>query len=60
MTNRLNNMENDIGMHEQYMRDQARKLSKKHGKLATAGRTPVRIDKKTVIFRKNRYGNLDN
>jgi len=45
-------MENDLGMYEQHMRDVARRLSKKHGDRATEGKTPVRIDRKTVVYKK--------
>ena len=50
--NRINNEENDIGMYEHRLRDQARRLSQRYSKLSTEGRVAIRIDSRTVIFKK--------
>ena len=50
--NRIDNEENNLGLYERELRDKARELARKHGKRATHGRVPVRVDSKTVIYKK--------
>ena len=52
MSNRIDNEENNLGLYEREQRDKAIVLARKYGKRATLGRIPVRIDRKTVIFKK--------
>ena len=49
---RLNTEHNDLSIHERVMKDDARKLARKFGKQSTAGRRPVRVDKQTVVYKK--------
>jgi hypothetical protein len=50
--NRMDNEENNIGLHERELRDKALAASNRYGRLSTQGRVPVRIDNRTVIYKK--------
>lgn len=52
LTNRLNNAENTIAMYEHEQRERAQMLMMQYSKRAIEGCIPVRIDRKTVIFKR--------